>query len=135
MFPELKRTDTSQMSTESSPSTSSCPSPGFTVVDKCEDIPSGGGKPFKIKGKSIAIFRINDRYYAINNICPHQGASLGKGRLKGYVVSCPLHDQQFDVRTGFGPDGGGYCVVRYEVKVHDGEVWVDLKPRDWFSGE
>ncbi|MDR4495280.1 MAG: Rieske (2Fe-2S) protein [Nitrospirales bacterium] len=108
---------------------------GFTAVANCEDIPQGGGRPYKIAGKSIAIFRVQDRFYAINNICPHQGASLGKGKLKGYIVSCPLHDQQFDVRSGFGPDGGGYCVVRYDVKIHDKQVWVNLQPKDWFSGE
>ncbi len=114
------------------------PSPvnsGYTAVANCVDIPPGGGRPYKVHGKSIAIFRVQDRYFAINNICPHQGASLGKGKLKGYIVSCPLHDQQFDVRSGFGPDGGGYCVVRYDVKIYDEKVWVNLKPTDWFSGE
>ncbi|MCA9461590.1 MAG: nitrite reductase (NAD(P)H) small subunit [Nitrospirales bacterium] len=108
---------------------------GYTSVAKCEDVPDGEGRSYKIGGKSIALFRVRDRFYAINNICPHQGASLGKGKLKGYIVSCPLHDQQFDVRSGFGPDGGGYCVVRYDVKVYDGYVWVNFKPKDWFSGE
>lgn len=108
---------------------------GYTAVAECEEIPEGGGRPYKISGKSIAIFRVHDRFYAINNICPHQGASLGKGKLKGYIVSCPLHDQQFDVRSGFGPDGGGYCVVRYDVIIYEGQVWVNLKRKDWFSGE
>ena len=116
--------------TESSPLIS-----GYTAVANCGDIPEGGGRPYKINGKSIAIFRVKDRFYAINNICPHQGASLGKGKLKGYIVSCPLHDQQFDVRSGFGPDGGGYCVVRYDVKIYNEKVWVNLKSKDWFSGE
>ncbi len=107
---------------------------GFTVVADCGDIPDGEGRCYKVAGKSIALFRVQGQYYAINNICPHQGASLGKGKLKGHIVSCPLHDQQFDVRSGFGPDGGGYCVVRYDVKIHEGQVWVNLKPRDWFSG-
>lgn len=119
---------------EPSPSKKSKDLSGFIAVANCEDIPQNGGKPFKIGGKSIAVFRVQDRFFAINNICPHQGASLGKGKLKGYIVSCPLHDQQFDVRTGFGPDGGGYCVVRYEVKVEGGQVWVNPKPTDWFSG-
>lgn len=117
-------------STESSPELS-----GYTWVARCDDIPQGGGRPFKIGGKTIAVFRVRDRFYAINNVCPHQGASLGKGKLKGYIVSCPLHDQQFDVRTGFGPDGGGYCVVRYEVKTEGGQIWVNLKPKDWLTGK
>jgi NAD(P)H-dependent nitrite reductase small subunit len=121
--------------TEPSRSESSTVLAGYTAVAQCEDIPEGGGRSYKISGKSIAVFRVHDRFFAINNICPHQGASLGKGKLKGYVVSCPLHDQQFDVRSGFGPDGGGYCVVRYDVKIHEGQVWVNLQPKDWFSGK
>ena len=122
------------MSKKTSPAESSSELSGYTLVANCDDIPQGSGRPFKIGGKTIAIFRIHDRFYAINNICPHQGASLGKGKLKGYIVSCPLHDQQFDVRTGFGPDGGGYCVVRYDVKTEGEQIWVNLNPKDWLTG-
>jgi nitrite reductase/ring-hydroxylating ferredoxin subunit len=111
------------------------PKEGYIFVAKLEDIPKGKGGVFKAEGKRLAVFRIDDRCFAINDICPHQGASLGKGTLKGYVISCPWHHQQFDVRSGFGPDGGGYCVVRYDVVVEQGNVFVCMKKRDWFSGE
>jgi nitrite reductase/ring-hydroxylating ferredoxin subunit len=100
------------------------PKEGFIFVAKLEDIPKGKGRVFKVEGKSLAVFRIDDRCFAINDICPHQGASLGKGRLKG-----------FDIRSGFGPDGGGYCVVNYDVMVDKGNVFVCLKRRDWLTGE
>ena len=111
------------------------PKEGYVFVANLEDLPQGKGRVFKIQGKSIAVFRIDDRCFAINDICPHQGASLGKGRLKGFVVACPWHHQQFDIRTGFGPDGGGYCVVNYDVHVANGQVFVCLKKRDWLTGE
>lgn len=111
------------------------PNEGFVFIAKLEDIPQGKGQIFKVGDKSLAVFRIDNQCFAINNVCPHQGASLGKGTLKGFVVSCPWHHQQFDIRSGFGPDGGGYCVVNYDVKVDKGNVFVSLKKRNWLTGE
>jgi len=102
------------------------PKDGFIFVAKLDDVPKGKGRVFKVEDKRLAVFRIDDRCFAINDICPHQGASLGKGRLKGFVVSCPWHHQQFD---------GGYCVVNYDVRVDKGNVFVCLKKRDWLTGE
>jgi nitrite reductase (NADH) small subunit len=113
----------------------SSPKEGYVFIANLKDLPKGQGRVFKIQGKSLAVFRIDDRCFAINNICPHQGASLGKGRLKGFVVSCPWHHQQFDIRTGFGPDGGGYCVVNYDVQIDKGRVFVCPQKRDWLTGE
>lgn len=113
----------------------SSPKEGYVFVSNLEDLPQGKGRVFKVEGKTLALFRIDDRCFAINDICPHQGASLGKGRLKGFVVACPWHHQQFDIRTGFGPDGGGYCVVNYDVHVTNGQVFVCPKKRDWLTGE
>lgn len=113
----------------------SSPKEGYVFVSNLEDLPQGKGRVFKVAGKTLALFRIDDRCFAINDICPHQGASLGKGRLKGFVVACPWHHQQFDIRTGFGPDGGGYCVVNYDVHITKGQVFVCPKKRDWLTGE
>ena len=114
---------------------SSSPTEGYGFFANLADLPQGKGRVFKVQGKALAVFRIDDRCFAINDICPHQGASLGKGNLKGFVVSCPWHQQQFDIRTGFGPDGGGYCVVNYDVLVDKGRVFVCPQKRDWLTGK
>ncbi|MEC4674586.1 MAG: nitrite reductase small subunit NirD [Nitrospirota bacterium] len=103
----------------------------FVLVAKVEDVPDGKGKVVKAKGKQIALFRVKEAFYAINNVCPHQGASLAKGRLKRYVVSCPLHDLQFDIRSGFQTDGGGCRVAGYDVHVENGNVYVKPKARSF----
>lgn len=102
---------------------------GFCAVARVDEIPPGKGRVVKVAGKSVAVFHVNDRFFAINNICPHEGGPLAKGRVKGFVVSCPWHDLQFDVRSGYGTDGGGYCVACYDVKVHDGQVYVKIRPK------
>ena len=102
----------------------------FIPVARTEEIPSGKGRVIKIQGKTLALFNVDGRFYAINNICPHEGGPLAKGRLKGHVVSCPWHDLKFDVRNGFGTDGGGYCVISYDVRVEGDQVCVNLRRRD-----
>ncbi len=97
---------------------------GFVPVAQVDEVPPGQARRVKVNGKTIALFNVAGIFQAINNICPHKGGSLAKGRVKGQVVSCPLHHHQFDVRNGFGRDGGGYCVASYEVQVKDGQVFV-----------
>lgn len=97
---------------------------GFTRVAAVSDIPMGGAKVVEVNGRELAIFNVSGRFYAIYNICPHQGGPLGEGTLKGFVVSCPWHEQAFDVRTGLAADGGGNCVGSYEVQVRENEVFV-----------
>lgn len=97
---------------------------GFQLVARTEEIPVGGAKVVEVNAREIALFNVNGTFYAIYNICPHQGGPLGEGRLKGHVVSCPWHDLAFDVRSGLATDGGGNCVGSYQVRVNDGEVFV-----------
>ena len=105
----------------------------FVLVGRVEDFPPGNGKAVKVNGKHIALFNVSGRFYAINNICPHKGGPLVKGKLKGHVVGCPWHELQFDVRTGFGTDGGGYCVASYDVQIKDDEVYVSPQCRDFLG--
>ena len=51
-------------------------------------------------GNEIAVFNIDGEFYAINNSCPHKGASLSEGQICGHIVECALHGWQFDVLTG-----------------------------------
>jgi nitrite reductase (NADH) small subunit len=97
---------------------------GFQRVAQIEDIPPGTSKVVEVHAKSIAVFNVAGVFYAIYNVCPHEGGPLGEGHLKGCVVSCPWHDLAFDVRNGRATDGGGYCVGSYEVDVRGREIFV-----------
>ena len=97
---------------------------GFERVADIDEVPPGTARAVLINGKSIALFNVQGRFYAISNTCPHEGGPLAEGRLKGCVVTCPWHDLTFDVRTGHGTDGGGYCVGSYEVRVEGRQVFV-----------
>jgi nitrite reductase (NADH) small subunit len=97
---------------------------GFTRVARADEIPEGGAKVVEANSREIAVFNVGGTFYAIYNVCPHEGGPLGEGALKGHTISCPWHDLAFDVRTGLAADGGGNCVGSYEVKVKENEVFV-----------
>jgi nitrite reductase/ring-hydroxylating ferredoxin subunit len=69
---------------------------------------------------TIAVFRVGDAFYAIDNRCPHQGGPLGAGSLDGAVVTCPWHRFTVDVRTGRSPRLPGLRVRTFAVE-DDGE--------------
>jgi len=103
----------------------------FVPVGCVDDIPSGEGRLFTVATKSVAVFHVEGRFFALNNICPHEGGPLVKGKIKGWVVSCPWHDLQFDIRSGYGTDGGGQCVATYEVKVEGNQLLVSRRCRQF----
>src|SRR5207247_11360223 len=60
------------------------------------------GKPTCVTAgaRTIAVFRVSGKTYALDNTCTHLGGPLCKGRLDGFVVQCPWHGSRFDVRSG-----------------------------------
>ena len=98
----------------------------FVKVAKSSEVPANSGKTFSVDGKQIAIFNVDDRFYAINNTCLHRGGPLGEGGLEGTTVTCPWHGWQYDVTSGKtlqSPDQG---VESYEVKVEGEDLMVAL---------
>ena len=60
------------------------------------------GLPITVGGASIAVYRIGDDYFALGDLCPHQGCALSQGEVlidKRQVV-CPCHESAFDLATG-----------------------------------
>lgn len=64
------------------------------------DIPPGTGKAFVVEGRRIAVFNVDGRFHAIDDLCPHDQASLAEGALLGTTIVCPWHGAEFDVTTG-----------------------------------
>ncbi|MDR3618517.1 MAG: non-heme iron oxygenase ferredoxin subunit [Paludisphaera borealis] len=65
------------------------------------ELAPGGKKLLDVDGRAIALFRVNDdTYYAIDDVCTHDGGPLAEGDLEGVEIECPRHGARFDVRTG-----------------------------------
>jgi nitrite reductase (NADH) small subunit len=97
---------------------------GFHSAGPVGGLPAGQSKIVMVNNRAIALFNVEGKFFAVHNLCPHEGGPLNEGRVKGFVVSCPWHDLAFDLRNGQGIDGGGYCVGSYEVRIDNGEIWV-----------
>ena len=72
----------------------------FVKVGDTNDIQPSQMKEVQVDGESICIVNVEGKYYAIGNICTHEGGPLADGNLEGYEVECPWHSSKFDVRTG-----------------------------------
>lgn len=74
----------------------------------------------------LALFLIDGVVQAIDDGCPHRGASLSNGVLLGRMIECPLHGWTFDVTTGCMRGAPAIRVRRYEVEVRGDDVFVGL---------
>lgn len=104
------------------------------------------GRPYRIEvnGKALVVVRRGGQFYALRNICPHQGASLSDGHVGGValaakpgeaisydrvgeILTCPWHGWEFDLCTGrslISPDR--VRVRTYPVRIENDRVLVEL---------
>lgn len=77
--------------------------------------------------RGMLVCRVDGRLHAVEDDCSHRHAPLSDGRLRGAIITCPLHGAQFDVRTGvhLGPPAfeGVAC---FPVTEHGGQAIVEL---------
>jgi nitrite reductase/ring-hydroxylating ferredoxin subunit len=109
------------------------------VIDRVENMPFGDRRIVTIDGRSIGVLNVGGRFYALRNTCPHHGAPLCEGVVKGtmadtpaheysYVrhnefIVCPWHGYEFTLATGRSIVEPEKTRVRtYEVAVEDGDV-------------
>jgi len=98
----------------------------FRTVAKVGDIPEGQGRSFAVGGTMVGVFLSQGRYLAINDFCPHMGASLADGYVEGDAVSCPWHAWRFSLVDGTWLDNSksGIRSACYEVRVEGVEIQV-----------
>lgn len=72
----------------------------FVTVAKTNEIETGQARLVEVKGKPIALFNVDGKFFAVDNTCTHRGGPLAEGEISGHEVTCPWHGATFDVRTG-----------------------------------
>jgi nitrite reductase (NADH) small subunit len=95
-------------------------------VCRVGDVPEGEGKTVVAGKKLIALFCTNGEYHAIDDCCPHMGASLSGGYVEGGIVTCPWHAWRFRLGDGAWADNPRIKIGCYPVKVEDGDVFVEV---------
>ena len=100
----------------------------FTVA-KVGEIPEGEGRAFPVDGTIVAVFNVGGRYSAINDTCPHMGASLASGYVENTCVTCPWHAWRFRVADGTWCDNPRIRTDAFDVRVVGDEIQVSVEPR------
>lgn len=96
-----------------------------------ERVPASGGRALiESKNLSLALFNIAGQFYAIDDSCPHQGASLCGGKLEGRVIQCCAHGLRFDLASGYLLNSTALKVANYPVELIDGQVFIVIAPEE-----
>lgn len=101
---------------------------GYAFACAVTDLRDGCGKSVRIGDERRAIFRHNDRVYALSNVCRHQGGPIGEGRILDGCVTCPWHGWQYLPDTGTSPPPFHEVIETYPVRIVDGNVYVKPEP-------
>jgi 3-phenylpropionate/trans-cinnamate dioxygenase ferredoxin subunit len=100
--------------------------PGFVVVARADEIRQGEKRIVEVDGTLIVVVNLDGRFYAVEDICTHDGGPLGEGTLQDDQIVCPRHGARFDVRTGAALTLPAFEPVPiHQTLVVNGEVLVE----------
>jgi nitrite reductase/ring-hydroxylating ferredoxin subunit len=99
----------------------------FLKVAEQDELEEGELLPLEVDGELICLAKVDGEVYAFTDNCTHISGPLSDGELSGYVLTCPWHGAQFDIRTGKVLRGPArQDIMTYPVKVEDDSIFVSL---------
>jgi nitrite reductase/ring-hydroxylating ferredoxin subunit len=98
----------------------------LTRVASLSELYDGERRCFALEGRRVFLIKVEGRVYAYENRCAHRELPIGTGRLEGYVLTCPMHEWQYDIRTGHGVNPDGARLRSFAVRIADDDVLVDV---------
>lgn len=107
----------------------------FVDICKVSDIPIGEARMILVNEVAVGIFNVSGAFFAIDDACPHAGASLSHGIVEGEVVRCRIHHWRFCIRDGIYIDEmKPSCNVRtYPIRVVGDQVQIELDHTSWLN--
>jgi nitrite reductase/ring-hydroxylating ferredoxin subunit len=99
----------------------------FVRVADLKDVAEGTPKAVRAEGRSIALFRHQENFYATDNQCPHMGYPLTRGRVRNGVLTCDWHGWSYDMRGGGCFTGGCDDLDTFPVEVRDDGIYIDVR--------
>ncbi len=100
--------------------------PQRVTVAKVADIPDGAAVVVSVRQKDVAVFNVGGTLQAIDDMCPHMGASLSGGFVEDGCVTCPWHYWRFRLADGAWADNPKVKLGAYPVYVVGDEVQLEL---------
>ncbi len=98
--------------------------PEFVTVARVGSIADGEGITVTVGDRLVAVFNQNGTYSAIDDLCPHIGASLGAGHCEDGIVTCPWHAWRFRLSDGAWADSPRIKIDTFETRVVGDEIQV-----------
>jgi NAD(P)H-dependent nitrite reductase small subunit len=100
---------------------------GWRTVCRVGELADGEGKTVTVGGRLLAVFHTKGEYHAIDDTCPHMGASLSGGHIEEGVVTCPWHAWRFRLCDGVWADYPKVKIGAYTVRVEGDAVQVQVE--------
>jgi 3-phenylpropionate/trans-cinnamate dioxygenase ferredoxin subunit len=86
---------------------------------------NGENSVIDVDGTDVAIFKIDDEFFAIEDVCSHDGTEIASGELDGDEIICPRHGARFCVKTGAVKSAPAYEDIHsYPVRIVEGMVQI-----------
>jgi 3-phenylpropionate/trans-cinnamate dioxygenase ferredoxin subunit len=99
----------------------------YVRVARADDIPPGTKKIVEVDGIEIVVVNLEGMYYAVEDVCTHDGGPLGEGKLDGCELICPRHGARFDVRTGAATRMPAIePAPAYAMRVENGDLLIEV---------
>lgn len=99
----------------------------FVRVCKVSELPDPGKTVLEVDDHLVALFHVSGTFWAIDDVCTHDGGPLADGELEDHVVICPRHGARFDIRTGQALTmPATRPTVAHAVKVEGDDVFIRL---------
>ncbi|HEX3998568.1 MAG TPA: non-heme iron oxygenase ferredoxin subunit [Pirellulales bacterium] len=99
----------------------------FIRVASVNDVPDPGRALVEVGDRLVALFQVGGKFYALDDVCTHDGGPLAEGELDGLTIACPRHGAKFDIRDGRALTmPATRPTVAHEVKVEGNDVFVRL---------
>lgn len=91
------------------------------------DVPRLEGRRVVVEGFHIGVFNTEEGFFAVGDVCPHQGGPLSDGDVAATTVSCPLHARKVDLRTGEVKNDDLCRALTFPVKTEEDRIFVDVE--------
>jgi 3-phenylpropionate/trans-cinnamate dioxygenase ferredoxin component len=101
------------------------PMSSWISVCRAVDLPAGAHRIVDLDGAQAAVFNLDGEFYAIEDVCTHDGGILTGGPVEGACIVCPRHGARFSIKTGEALSAPAFePTAKFPVRVVDGEVQV-----------
>lgn len=97
----------------------------WVTVARVDELVPGTRRLVDVDGSQLVVFNLDGKYYAIEDVCTHDGGQLTGGEVEGDQIICPRHGARFCIRTGAALTAPAYePTATFPVRVENGEIQV-----------